>query len=665
MNFDIGTDVIRFTSVATDLNVLAATDGSIIGLEEIDYTAVSSVITLDLSAQTEGFIISTANAGDNITGGQGDDVLSGGGGIDQLFGGLGNDILDGGTSNDDLFGGDGNDTIIGGQGFDEIYGGAGIDNIDAGTQDDRIYGGGTDFLGDTIDGGDGSDSFYIESDAFFDATVNFSNMERLVFQGNEILVTLNGTVDFNGFLVSGNSIIRGSTGIETITGTEASDEIHGGAGADILNGGGGTDFFYVSGTESLGDVYNGGVGGNDTVELLADSFFNLANTFTDILRIDTNGFDVLTLAGQGYDFSGLQMSGGSNLFGSTGDETIVGSDSNDNIFGGIGSDTLSGGIGNDDIYGSSIADHAASSAASGTVFSSYADFATNLDGYTEINDFFGLGSGAYSSGVRTTTEGGLANGAYQVTLGGVDAVAGTDMSNVISQVFNKTSATSNVYVQVTHRVDHGENFEAGEQSTAFYNLDGGGSFVLGAFINGNGNGGGIDSSGWVTTTIDFGVLATGNHTLNLGGYLTSKNAADEITDIFFDDITWIEQEVATPSGTTNIISGGAGTDELFGSTDADIFVFEAASAYTNLDQINNFNANEGDAIDISDLLVGFDSATDNIAEFLRFTNSGANTRIQVDSDGAAGGVSFSNVGQINGLTNLDEAALLANGSIIT
>jgi Ca2+-binding RTX toxin-like protein len=64
---------------------------------------------------------------DTLYGANGDDVLLGGAGNDDLLGGNGNDVLVGGAGNDILCGGDGRDVIIGGEDHDDLEGGAGED----------------------------------------------------------------------------------------------------------------------------------------------------------------------------------------------------------------------------------------------------------------------------------------------------------------------------------------------------------------------------------------------------------------------------------------------------------------------------------------------------------------------------------------------------------
>jgi Ca2+-binding RTX toxin-like protein len=116
-------------------------------------------------------------------------------------------------------------------------------------------------------------------------------------------------------------------------------------------------------------------------------------------------------------------------------------------------------------------------------------------------------------------------------------------------------------------------------------------------------------------------------------------------------------------GGDNTISGGAGLDTLFGGDGADTFIFEAVSAFADLDVLADFSTGENDVLDISDLIVGAFSGT--ITDYVNFDDSsGTDTIIEVDRDGLAGGFGFQDMAQINGITGLDEATLYANGNIV-
>jgi Ca2+-binding RTX toxin-like protein len=83
----------------------------------------------------------------SISGGAGNDTLTGGAAADNISGGDGNDTLNGGLGSDRLFGGDGNDSLFGNDGNDSLSGGDGSDDLHGGDGNDRLNGDGG--VGDT------------------------------------------------------------------------------------------------------------------------------------------------------------------------------------------------------------------------------------------------------------------------------------------------------------------------------------------------------------------------------------------------------------------------------------------------------------------------------------------------------------------------------------
>ena len=114
----------------------------------------------------------------------------------------------------------------------------------------------------------------------------------------------------------------------------------------------------------------------------------------------------------------------------------------------------------------------------------------------------------------------------------------------------------------------------------------------------------------------------------------------------------------------DILYGGSGIDTLYGQGDADTFVFEALSAFTASDNVQDFSLAEGDMLDISDLLIGYNALTDAITDFVQITDSGAHSILSVDADGGADAfVQIATLSNITGLT--DEEALETSGNLIT
>ena len=120
----------------------------------------------------------------------------------------------------------------------------------------------------------------------------------------------------------------------------------------------------------------------------------------------------------------------------------------------------------------------------------------------------------------------------------------------------------------------------------------------------------------------------------------------------------------TPIAIDDILFGGDGFDQLYGGDGRDVFIFEALSAFNDVDEINAFDVGEQDALDISDLLTGYIDGVSDINDFVTATTVGSDTIIAVDTNGAVGGASFTDIAQLNDTTNIDIDTLLFNNSIL-
>ncbi|MDP3339942.1 Hint domain-containing protein [Frigidibacter sp.] len=264
-------------------------------------------------------IVKAGAGNDTVYAGLGDDEVYGEAGDDKLYGEAGNDYLDGGSGNDKLYGGDGDDTLVGGDGCDTLEGGAGNDVLDGGNHDDNLYGGDGDdvliggagknylsggngddtFIGgagaDTFNGGTGQDNIDYSSSA---SGVNVNLTTGAMSGGDAANDKIEGGIDgvigseFNDKLIGfdhegttpadtytnqfwgngGDDYIEGGGGDDYLNGGDDSDTVKGGAGDDLIIGGAGADKLYggddrdtftFGAGEGIGDVVDGGAGGDD------------------------------------------------------------------------------------------------------------------------------------------------------------------------------------------------------------------------------------------------------------------------------------------------------------------------------------------------------------------------------------------------------------------
>ena len=116
------------------------------------------------------------------------------------------------------------------------------------------------------------------------------------------------------------------------------------------------------------------------------------------------------------------------------------------------------------------------------------------------------------------------------------------------------------------------------------------------------------------------------------------------------------------NGGNDILIGGLGADTIKGSSGVDIFVYNSMAEAG--DTIRDFRPNQGEAIDIADLLSGYDPFTDAITDFVLITDNGTDSTISIDSDGGADNfVYLATIQNMTGLT--DEEDLETSGNLIT
>ena len=306
----------------------------------------------------------------------------------------GNDLITG-SAGDDIY--DDEIGVPNGQGNDTFYGAGGNDTLWMGNDDDLAFGGtGNDLLGgeagnDTLHGDDGNDTVA-------------------------------------GF--TGNDVLYGGAGSDSVTGDEGEDTLFGGADADSLSGGADADIFVLQ--DGFG---NDTIIGGETVTTGIDSDVIDAGAVTAPLTVTftgdeqgtlTNGTDTVTFS----EIENIVAGTGADLLDASADDTGIG------LFGSAGNDTLIGGTGQDFINGGDDAD-VIYAGAGDTVFGGEGgtDNDTLVLNWADVESIT-YGGGNNEAGVVTFT---AASGGGTLTfseieainyIGPVDGTAGDDVMTI-------------------------------------------------------------------------------------------------------------------------------------------------------------------------------------------------------------------------------------------
>ncbi|WP_148096718.1 FG-GAP-like repeat-containing protein, partial [Aphanothece sacrum] len=227
----------------------------------------------------------------SVTGGNANDTLS---------------ILPKSTKSAVLSGGEGNDTLTGSDGDDILTGGLGIDAINAGKGDDVLTIDSSDILSN-IKGGSGTDTLILESKSNIKLNLNQLQVEIVKSNdGNDNLSTT-GTTPVVIAGGGGNDTIKGGSGNDLLEGEQGNDKIYGGEGDDFIIGGLGNDsLFGDAGDDSLIDdsganTLQGGLGN--------DIYLINAKTTGGSQISDSGGTDLLTIANLNLIPSNLKKEG--------------------------------------------------------------------------------------------------------------------------------------------------------------------------------------------------------------------------------------------------------------------------------------------------------------------------------------------------------------------
>ena len=117
------------------------------------------------------------------------------------------------------------------------------------------------------------------------------------------------------------------------------------------------------------------------------------------------------------------------------------------------------------------------------------------------------------------------------------------------------------------------------------------------------------------------------------------------------------------NGGKDVITGGGGNDTMTGGSGSDTFCRYGLSG-EGKDTISDFKTGPGgDVLDIDGILTGYKSGTSNVNDFVRITESGGNTTVQIDANGAAGGHSYTSTFVLAGVTGTSVNQLFNDGNL--
>ncbi|MEL7487294.1 MAG: calcium-binding protein, partial [Pseudomonadota bacterium] len=626
--FDIGdvTAVQNVNPTTGDVTTTLAIDTNQDGFTDARYTlqgayAVNQFLaeaTTDFEGQAATRIRYVGAASQQVTGGEGSDVLAGidsanvldaGGGADTLIGSDGADTLRGGdgvdvvnylaaesgivvrlwngTAENDIAEGDrlsGIETVIGSRFDDTLSGSSNADRLDGDAGADGLYGGfGDDTLtggvgGDTISGGEGVDT------ASYAAATEGVRLQLWSGQG-----------------LAGEAAGDTLSGVENVLGSDFADTVSGDGFANAIDAGDGDDAVYASGGD---DAVDGGAGadslfgqsGDDTL-VGGDGDDELRGGAGADLLNGGDGFDTASYSDAGAavrlqlwsnsglagDAAGDQLAGIEQIIGSRFNDTVAGSDNGESLIGREGDDAFYGGGGDDTFNGGEGADILNGGAGVDTIV--YADATAGV----RLQLWSGAGLVGEAAGDRFASIENVIGGA------GDDTIAGNDVAN---------------------KVETGEGDDAIYTGGGDDTLEGG----LGADILNGGDGFDVvvydDASAGVRVQLWSGSGLAGEAAGDrLGGVegVIGSDFDDSLSGSAGGDLLdgrGGDDAIYAGAG-EDTINGGAGDDFLSGGGDNDIFVFAPG---TDDDLIADFSsgAGAGDVVDLS----AFGTAFDSFAEIL-------------------------------------------------
>ena len=589
---------------------------------------------------------------------------------DTIYGLDGDDTIDGQSGNDTLDGGEGNDTLYGNYDDDVYVASPGFDYI-------LDYGG-----SDTImlpAGFDAGDITFLRMSAApyavelridglgqikIDAQLGYGAIETISFNGASTLSM--STVQLETLGTSSGDTLNGIS-----SGASTNDLMDGRAGNDTLNGEAGNDtYFFSLGTDTIGEqsgtdtisfregwipanvsVYRTSDGTNGTKLVVEDSNGNKTSagqhftieggssnanyTIEQIVFADSTtwtlaSMEIVTKGSASADtILGTTAGDASNadtIYGYGGADVVGGGDGADAIYGGDGNDSLDGDGGNDLLVGEA------------------GDDTLTGDG----------GDDVFISGIGLDTIYDMGGGTDTLHVAG--GITINDMS-----IANEGGSSARIVITASVNEILVQYLRSPGYDVELIRFDDGFTTSLpdyNGWLNGTSGNDVVAGSGSDETLIGF----AGNDTITGGAGNDDAHGGAGADSLDGGDGT----DLLYGGDGDDTLYGKAGLDTLHGGAGADTFVFETASAFSNVDVIRDFSAANDDVLDLTDILDAvYNPLTDAIADFVSFGESSGSTFVSVDRDGTAGVYSMAQIVKLEGLTGLASPETLeTNGNLL-
>ena len=635
-----GDVVLEAADEGIDLVNVKLTSGSYTLGANLENATVTSTGAVKLIGNELANVLTGNAAVNTLDGGAGDDILVGNAGNDVLIGGAGNDTMYGGTGNDtyevdsldDIVVEEakgGTDTVhvnittngtlyaldanvenatmtstaalglVGNELANVLTGNAAANLLDGGKGADRLI------------GGAGSDTYVVDvaGDVIVEAATSGEMDIAMVAFENKGTYTLAANVEV-GVIVSNPALLV------NLTGNASNNSLYGNVGSNLLMGGAGNDTLYGGGYDSMfgvaSDTLDGGAGTGD-VAGFDGNFSNyvvartsstdvrltnlLTGNVTTVRNVEYFDFNdsVIALADLKANTASISadklngtanadwidgLAGNDTIDGKAGNDTLRGDVGNDTLIGGEGVDSMLGGAGNDTYEVDSVDDVVVELANGGTD-------QVNVSMLYPWGDYVlaeNVESGVLNAGSIATLVGNAGNNTLSGNAGnnrlkgegGNDTLMGYAGNDTLSggagtnrliggtgDDWYMVNSTSDVIVELANE---GDNDTLAVDSFAAV-----GTYVLGANVE----------HGTVSPRSSTAINLTGN---GLANSLTGNAGGN----------------VLIGGAGNDTLTGAGGFDTLTGGAGADVFAFDTApSNVTNVDYILDFNASQGDKIQLS------------------------------------------------------------------